>query len=127
MDLKAVLSFRQMITPVFIQILFWIGTAVCVFWGLSISAGAFAPNGPQQTAFGSVDNTHSGGADLLLLLGLGVVLIGPIFWRVCCELLIVIFGIHSELVALRNTLGNSAPKVSNTPPASVGVSQVQAP
>ena len=40
------LKFKKMLTPIFIQILFWIGIVVCVIAGiLEIVSGATAPYG----------------------------------------------------------------------------------
>ena len=36
--------------------------------------------------------------------GVGLVVVGNIVWRVFCELWVVLFGIHSELVSVRDGL-----------------------
>lgn len=78
-------SFRQMVTPVIIQVLFWLGVAVSVIGGLAAIAGD-AP-----------------------VLGLIWILVGPLIVRVYCELLIVVFRIHDSLRAIeRNTAAPSA-------------------
>lgn len=74
------LTFRRMLTPVIIQIVFWIGIAAIVLGVL----GLF------------VDD--SAGAGLLLLI------FGPVLWRVYVELLIVIFRIHSGLEQANESL-----------------------
>ncbi len=66
------LSFRRMITPIIIQIVFWIGVIVCVLVGLGIL-------------------TYSAVAGLL------VILLGPLVVRLYCELMIVIFRISETL------------------------------
>ena len=87
------LSFRKMITPILIQVIFWIGVALCVIAGLiGIIGGARADFG--------------GGTQVLE--GLLTLLLGPLFVRIYCELLIVIFRIHEELVAIRKGPGGSA-------------------
>lgn len=77
------LSFRKFITPMAIQILFWIGVGVCGVEGIGMiaSAGAFS------RGIGIVN-------------GLLVLLVGPIAVRVLCELLVVIFHIHRRLTEL---------------------------
>lgn len=83
------LCFKRMITPVIIQILFWIGVVVCVILGLTaIVGGANASRG--------------GGA--MILGGLFWILLGPIVVRIYCELLIVIFTINDTLTDVRNLL-----------------------
>jgi len=74
------LSFRKLYTPIFIQILFWIGVGVCVIEGIGtiITAATF------RSGLGIVNG--------LLILG-----VGPIAVRVLCELLVAVFGIHDSL------------------------------
>jgi len=75
------LTFRRFITPVVIQIIFWIGVAVCVIRGITMiaaSAGAF------------------GGA-IGIVGGLIVLFVGPIAVRVICELIMAVFRIHEAL------------------------------
>jgi hypothetical protein len=76
-------SFRQMVTPVIIQVLFWLGVAV------SVVAGLFA-----------LGESPLGGLLLIVL--------GPLVVRIYCELLIVLFRIHDSLRAVeRNTAPGS--------------------
>lgn len=67
------LLFRKMITPVIIQILFWVGIA-----GIIIAAFM---------------SGH-------VLKGLGIIIFGPLVLRVYCELLMVMFRIHSSVEAI---------------------------
>jgi hypothetical protein len=88
------LSFRKFITPLFIQIIFWIGVVVTVISGLvSVIAGASA---------------HFGGGQMVLT-GILMILVGPIAVRIYCELLMVIFQIYNELVSIRTRMDGSAP------------------
>jgi hypothetical protein len=73
------LSFRKMITPIFIQFIFWIFVVLMVISGL-------------VTMF-------QGGMGILT--GLLVIIIGPFVARIYCELLIIMFRIYDELVAIR--------------------------
>ncbi|MFP4352669.1 MAG: DUF4282 domain-containing protein [Puniceicoccaceae bacterium] len=75
------LKFRKMITPLIIQIVFWIGVVVAVIAGLvQIFGGESA------------------------LSGLLTILVGPIVVRIYCELLIVIFSINDTLRETRDLL-----------------------
>ena len=75
------LKFKKMLTPIIIQVLFWVGIVLCVLSGL------------VQIA--------RGGA-----VGIVVLLIGPIAVRVYCEVLIVLFTISDTLTEIRdNTRG----------------------
>ena len=75
---KEVLFFRHMITPVIIQVLFWLGVLAALVSGVSnIFHGAF-------------------------IYGILVLILGPVFVRVACEMLIVLFNINSSLNDIRN-------------------------
>ena len=80
-----------MITPTIIQVIFWIGVAFCVLGGLAtVIAGAAS---------------HYGGGSMVLR-GLTVLILGPLFVRIYCELLIVIFRIHDRLGVIRDNTGS---------------------
>ena len=75
------LAFRKMITPMIIQIVFWLGVAVIVIFALiSIASGYTGP----------------------VLIGLLQLIVGPIVWRMWCELVIVWFQIANSLADIRN-------------------------
>lgn len=83
-----------MVTPLIIQVLFWIGVGLCVLVGLvNISLGAAAPYGGGK----------------LVLSGVLYLLLGPLFTRIYCELLIIGFRI---LDTLRNIERNTAEKTA---------------
>lgn len=84
--MKDFLSFRRMITPLIIQILFWIGVVFAVISGLvEIIMGAAAD--------------HGGGN--LVIKGLLTMLLGPVLVRVYCELLIIFFRMNETLTDIR--------------------------
>jgi len=83
------LTFRKMITPVAIQIIFWVGVLGCVIMGLvSIAGGAAARVGDG----------------MMVLTGILMILLGPIAVRIWCEVLIVVFRILDALVEIREKL-----------------------
>lgn len=82
------LSFRKMITPIFIQIIFWIAVVMAVIGALGIM--------------------FQGGLNIVI--GLIMLVIGPFIARIYCELLIIMFRIYDELVAIR----------TGTPPSGQG-------
>ncbi|MHB1653248.1 MAG: DUF4282 domain-containing protein [Desulfitobacteriaceae bacterium] len=86
-------NFDKMITPTIIKVLFWIGVIVSVLTGLILVVRG------ASTRFG-------GGGTVLL--GLLIALLGPLFTRLQCELLIIIFKIHETLVEINTKL--PAPK-----------------
>jgi len=77
------LSFRKMITPMIIQILFWVLVAACVISAL-VSFGQGA-----------------------VLAGLVILILGPVFVRVYCELMILLFKIYDELKRINSKSGTS--------------------
>lgn len=70
------LSFRKLITPTIIQILFWISVISNTFNALFNSGGFLA--------------------------GLLLLIIGPIVIRIACEILIVVFEINNTLTEIRD-------------------------
>jgi len=73
------LKFKKMVTPVVIQILFWIGIVACVIGGLLTMSNS-------------------------LIQGFLVLLLGPLGVRIYCELLIVLFSINDTLTEMKNLL-----------------------
>lgn len=84
------LAFKKMITPVAIQVLFWIGVGVCAIMGITMIA---AP-----VPFGRATAVVS---------GLLVLFVGPVAVRVACELIMVVFGIYDTLKDIK-TLGEGS-------------------
>ncbi len=70
------LTFRRMITPVLIQVIFWIAVVAIVIAGI------------VQLGQGDVS-------------GILVILLGPLAARIYAELLIVIFRINEDVAAIR--------------------------
>lgn len=97
MAFKDFFSFRRMLTPLIIQILFWIGFIVCVIAGIIT---LFAPNG--------------------LVKGLETLILGPLLVRIVCELVILFFRINETLTDIRHALSQPVnaplpPKTKETP------------
>ena len=83
------LKFRTMVTPVIIQILFWLGVAAAVLFGL-VTMG---------TSFG-----RFGGGAGQFFGGLLIIVIGPVIVRIYCELLILLFRMNETLTEIKNSL-----------------------
>jgi hypothetical protein len=73
------LAFRKFITPVFIQVIFWLFVIMIVLAGLF--------------------SMFQGGSAIFS--GLLMIIVGPLIVRMYCELLILFFRIYDELVAIR--------------------------
>lgn len=89
--LRDYLTFRRMITPVFIQVIFWLALV-----GIVIAALAQIGDRP-------------GTAILLLILG-------PLAVRIYAEILIVIFRMNDSLTDIRNVQLARAPVTTVAPP-----------
>jgi len=85
------LKFRKMITPLIIQILFWVGVAGSVIAALVMMASSFGRFG--------------GGAGQFLG-GLIFLVVGPVLVRVYTELLILFFRINETLTEIRDLLAS---------------------
>lgn len=86
------LTFRKMLTPVAIQVIFWIGVLVCIILGLvMIVNGASA--------------RYGGGGQVLR--GILTLLLGPIMVRISCDVLLVVFRILDTLTEIKDKLGKS--------------------
>lgn len=76
--------FERMVTPFIIQVLFWFGVIGSILGGIFMMLG--------DNGFGGV------------LMGLLVILFGPIVIRIYCEILIIAFKILGLLVDVRDHL-----------------------
>jgi hypothetical protein len=109
------LTFRLMITPLMIQIVFWLGVLVCFGLGGYTIARSFVA--PVRSNYDSRDDQYTSDrtaldengdrkmktspttqfSETLFALGAAILVLGPFLLRLFCELLIVIFKIHEEL------------------------------
>lgn len=89
MDISELLTFKKMVTPVIIQTLFWIGTGIAVIAGL-IGIGT------------GLSSSYGGGSQVLA--GLLILVLGPLFARIYCELLILLFRMYETLGQIRDGL-----------------------
>jgi hypothetical protein len=82
-------TFEIMITPILIQILFWIGLIACVGIG-----GMFIVDG--------MNSSWNRGEKLLI--GIPLIIIGPLVVRMYCEFLILFFRMNKTLTEIKNKL-----------------------
>ncbi|MFG0248720.1 MAG: DUF4282 domain-containing protein [Phycisphaeraceae bacterium JB051] len=86
------LTFRKMITPWFVQFIFWIGVLACVLVGvIRIYTGI-----------------KSGGGYMPIVHGLLFLIAGPVVVRLYCEMIVVIFSINSTLTDILKQLKGKA-------------------
>ena len=92
--MESFLTFRKMVTPAIIQIIFWIGIALCVISGIvGIIGGAIAEKG--------------GG--VMVLSSLVWLVLGPILIRVYCEIIILAFRIYDVLTEIKKNTERPTP------------------
>jgi hypothetical protein len=77
------LSFRRMITPIIIQIIFWIGVIGVVIGGIVVIATAHDEAGQ-------------------IVYGIFLMILGPLWVRIWCELLILFFRMNETLTEIKN-------------------------
>ncbi len=82
------LTFRRMITPIIILIVFWIGIIGILVLGILIIVDGVC----DESDVGEV------------IIGVLFLIIGPLIWRVFCEILILTFRIIETLADVRNII-----------------------
>jgi hypothetical protein len=85
------LAFRKMITPVLIQIVFWLGSIACVIAGIILLAGG--------GGYG-----YYGGGELIRPMGILLIIFGPLVVRIYCEIMILFFRMNASLTDIRAEL-----------------------
>lgn len=80
-------AFRKMVTPIIIQIIFWVGVITCVIGGIILIAVGIKQPGDQS-----------------VLKGVLLVIFGPLAVRLYCEILIVFFRINETLTEIKHVL-----------------------
>ena len=92
----AYFSFERMITTTFVKVVYFLGFVALTAAGVALAVWA----GMQLN-----DATISRSLGWrYVAMGVALVVLGNIVWRVFCELWAVLFGIHSELVSVRHAL-----------------------
>ena len=87
-------SFDRMITPGFVKVVYFLG-----FIALTAAGVALAVWAGMQLNDATIDRMLGW---RYVAVGVALVLIGNIVWRVFCELWVVLFGIYEELVSVRH-------------------------
>lgn len=95
MNTRSFLNFDKMITPVIIKILFYVGIVMAIIGGVVVFFGGII-GAFQQDSFGAALGGIIGGPLVAFL--------GIMMARVYAELLIVVFQIHENLVAIKRNL-----------------------
>ena len=102
-DVKEFLTFRRMMTPILIQIIFWVGLVGIIIVSITMIAGVSTMRMPSEI---------QGGRQAGVVLGIVFLIFGPLYWRVLCETLIVVFRMNENLDKIE--------KNTQKPPATTG-------
>jgi hypothetical protein len=87
------LAFRKMITPIIIQIIFWLFVGLQLLGGIAVMVT------------GAYFLRSSTGLGLLCMLGglVGMILL-PVLWRIYCEILILFFRMNETLTEIKHSI-----------------------
>ena len=89
-------SFERMITTTFVKVVYFLGFILLTAAGITLVVWAgLQLNDATISRFLGWRYVAAGAA---------LVLIGNVVWRVFCELWVVLFGIHSEMVSVRHAV-----------------------
>jgi len=89
-------AFERMITASFVRVIYFLGFIAITAAGVALAVWA-----GMQLNDATIDRTLGW---RYVAAGVGLVVLGNIVWRVFCELWVVLFGIHNELVSVRHAL-----------------------
>ncbi len=107
--MREYLTFKKMITPAMVQVLFWVGILFSVSYGISLIQSGM---GPQKFM-----------ASQKIKAGISLIILGPIIVRIWCESLIIFFRIYQTLTNMKQKNGSELtfsmpedPEVKKTEP-----------
>lgn len=89
-------AFERMITTTFVKVVYFLGFVALTAAGIALAVWA-----GMQLNDATISRTQGW---RYVALGVALVFLGNIVWRVFCELWVVLFGIHSEMVSVRHGL-----------------------
>ena len=100
-------SFERMITTSFVKVVYFLG-----FLAITAAGVAFAVWAGLQLNDARIDRALGW---RYVAAGVASVVVGNIVWRVFCELWVVLFGIHAELVSVRHGLNLNSMRIVDEP------------
>ena len=103
----AYFSFERMITTSFVKVVYFLGFLAITAGGVALAVWAGI-----QLNDATIDRVLGW---RYVAAGVGAVVIGNIVWRVFCELWVVLFEIHAELVSVRYGLNLNGMRISEEP------------
>lgn len=103
----AYFSFERMITTSFVKVVYFLG-----FLAITAAGVALAVWAGLQLNDARIDRTLGW---RYVAAGVALVVVGNVVWRVFCELWVVLFGIHGELVSVRHALNLNGMRTIDEP------------
>ena len=103
----AYFSFERMITTSFVRMVYFLGFLAITAGGVALAVWA-----GMQLNDARIDRVLGW---RYVAAGVGAVVIGNIVWRVFCELWMVLFEIHAELVSVRYGLNLNGMRIREEP------------
>jgi len=103
----AYFSFERMITTTFVKVIYFIGFLAITAGGVALAVWA-----GMQLNDARIDRVLGW---RYVAAGVGLVVIGNLVWRLFCELWVVLFEIHAELVSVRHGLNLNGLRVREQP------------
>ena len=103
----AYFSFERMITTSFVKVVYFLG-----FLAITAAGVALAVWAGMQLNDARIDRMLGW---RYVAAGVGLVVIGNVVWRVFCELWVVLFELHAELVSVRHALNLNGLRVREEP------------
>jgi len=87
-------SFQKLITPRFVKVIYVVGLMAITAGGIGLAIGAGL--GLRSATLATRMGVY------YIALGVGVVIVGNLVWRVLCEIWIVLFNIHNMLGSIES-------------------------
>lgn len=115
----AYFSFERMITTGFVKVVYFLGFLAITAAGIALAVWA-----GMQLNDARIDRMLGW---RYVAAGVGLVVIGNLIWRVFCELWVILFEIHAELVSVRYGLNLNALRVREEPVEREVVEEVMRP
>jgi hypothetical protein len=106
MSFDAFLTFRKFITPAFITIIYIVGAIFITVLSIIMIAGGFSAPSYYGISYGG----------LYVFLGIVMLTLGNIWWRILCEYLIITFRIYDETVSINRKIGPEGVQMPPPPP-----------
>jgi hypothetical protein len=95
------LRFRRMLTPLLIEILFWVGLVACEIGGVLLLVGLRRVPVAKDAANEVLRNLGGSGVGTMAA-AVALMIFGPVAVRLFCESLILMFRINETLTDIKN-------------------------